>query len=223
MFLPRKGFLASPIIIILALITIAVVSALILQAKFFSEDKTASPPPVAQAPQKTSPTPSSDSAEITDWETYTSNDWKWTLKYPEKWRVVVGGSSCARDGGGEGTKDHICFFSEDFSAEEMKGFGFQVYSKVFDPEFMRTDCGNLSKELCEELTIAGQKARKFKNSEEYHLTPSNEEYNFSLNNSYIAIQFNYLSCESQNIDGCRKKENIYILINQILSTFKFLD
>ena len=103
MFLPnkvhlaaRRGYLAPPVVIILALITIAVAATLILQAKFFSKDKTPSLAPVAQASvqpstkTQASPPPQSTTDEMADWKTFnegprTDKFINATFKYPSEW------------------------------------------------------------------------------------------------------------------------------------------
>lgn len=224
MLLPklRNGYLAPPVIIILALITFGVAATFILQTIFFAKDKTPS------SSVKSSPSPTTDETVYTDegsanWKTYTNDKWEWKVTYPENWKIAPGGPSCAIKGGGGTPENTICFFSPDFSAEKSSGFGFQVFSETFDPDFVNS-CFDLPQERCQKLTIAGQQATKFSTEYTQPEVLNEEEYNFSFpNKSKITLDFNYVPCQPQNGLGCNKKRDAEKLIDQIVSTFKFLD
>lgn len=157
----------------------------------------------------------------TNWKVYTSGKWGWVAKYPENWLIVVGGRNCTLPGGGEGTEDSICFFSPDFNYDSSSGFGFQVFSRQFDPDFVNS-CFSLPSDQCQELTIAGQKATKFPTLYTQPEILAEEMYEFSFPNKVqIALTFNYFPCEQIQSTGCTKKEDAEKLIQQILSTFQF--
>lgn len=93
----RRGYLAPPVVIILALITLAVAATLILQAKFFSAGKNPSPtpPPAAISPTpapKTSPQPSPTPDETANWETYIYQRLNISIKYPPQFKVTEHGA-----------------------------------------------------------------------------------------------------------------------------------
>lgn len=90
MHLPKKfrtGYLAPPVVIILAIITLAVAATIAAQAIFFKKEPT--PKPVAQASTKpkTSPSPPTTSTidETANWKTYKNERYGFEVKHPSNW------------------------------------------------------------------------------------------------------------------------------------------
>lgn len=90
MFLPKKdqlnirsGYLAPPVIIVLALIVLFVAATLIVNAKLFPNPKS-SPTPITQPSPSSAPSPID---ETVNWKTYTTKEIGITLKYPQDYSV----------------------------------------------------------------------------------------------------------------------------------------
>ena len=106
MFLPKKarltigrGYLAPPVVIILALIILFVAVTLIINAKLFPKPN-ASPTPSNQSSPLPSPSPpsakqvtqSAKKSETADWETYENQTLKISIKAPTGWKVETSDS-----------------------------------------------------------------------------------------------------------------------------------
>jgi len=97
MLLPRKGYLAPPVVIILALIVLGVAATLIVNAKLFPKPKENPQPQISTQPSPiVSPSPTADasrepngSAETANWETYTNTRYGYSIQYPQDMVIRV--------------------------------------------------------------------------------------------------------------------------------------
>lgn len=196
---PRPGYLAPPVVIILAIITIAVAATLILQAKFFSKDKTPSPTPIAQI--SPSPSPKDDLSsetlvkeETANWKTYSDSSNSFSVKYPQKFN---------------GQDLRITFnlltkqpdqTLESFVQDYINGRGSQLYDKNLLVPSVKKD-----------TTVEGKTALWY----EGNLGPAAkhiEVYILKESKSVVAIEM---------YGGDIISDNQRTLLNQILSTFQF--
>lgn len=208
MFLPRKGYLAPPVVIILALITLAVAATLLFQAKFFSVGKNPSPTPqpAAISPQPTpkiSPQPTPTTDETANWKTYTNTKYKFSFKYPNYAELAYGA-------GGVGSPLYVDENSSSIIVQPIKGensyfgLGINTTNKSLD---------KIEKDLINDK--------------------NNTDFTRVKAGGYEAIRFNYYGSIPQVIvikDGNEFEFDIaqdnppYLDIsNQILSTFKFTE
>ena len=196
MFLPkkarltiRKGYLAPPVIIVLALITLAVAATLLFQAKFFSAGKTPSPSPAAQPSPIASPSTTPD--EIANWKTYTNVFYGYKLSYPST--AII--SEEMKPLGWTGKPEQVTTLNfKDGSLEITGNMGGRGVTSIKSSEIV---IDNVPTIKFYETEISGV-IRAVK-------SPKNDEIYFIF------------TLPSQNSERVNK------ILDQILSTFQFLD
>jgi len=223
MFLPkkarltiRKGYLAPPVVIVLAIIVLFVAATLIINAKLFPKSKP-SPTPTTQPSPLPSPSPLDETA---NWKTYKNKLFGYQIKYPQEWFIQgpYGGQA-----GGECVEGLTDVALTEFSRSKLKDCGFiaeQLPPQEADITIwvQKEEYDDLSAILIgqpkENITIAGIDAVKY---------PFTEKSEFP-NIQATRIYFNhtgkgYLIFIKQK----DKLGNYDPFFDQILSTFQFLD
>lgn len=198
----RKGYLTAPVIIILALITLAVAFVVYFNTNLIKQAKN-QPELQSQTQTKPSTAPSTSPAadEITNWKTY---EGKYAIfKYPPDWRF-----SSAHPGYGGTVYDYVRFDIPDVSHFSV-GDSAADYKEASE-HALKTQPIIESKEIA----IDGRKGvaykRQTENSFSYDLmAPGSENVgSFSI---HVTVDLNY-----------RSRNDLFITAEKIATTVKFL-
>lgn len=213
----KRGYLTPPVVIILALITLFVAAAIFFNT-FLLKGLKKEPAPVSTPTIQ--PSPKSKTDETANWKTYENKVLKYSIKYPPTWYVyelkdypyegypgIIEGSEAIitsfprfpKFSAGDGSGDQY------IGIEITKTEAIQDRIKILQ-EF-RYPSGE--KDKVEQLSLNGLKA--------YRVTQLDNDVEWLIPNKNgtdgVSVSILSRSVESNGIDS----------INQILSTFKFLD
>ena len=190
MFLPKKGYLAPPVVIVLALIVLFVAATLIINAKLFPKPKQS---PRLEVSTQSSPiaSPSTTPDEIANWKTYTNVFYGYKLSYPST--AII--SEEMKPLGWTGKPEQVTTLNfKDGSLEITGNMGGRGVTSIKSSEIV---IDNVPTIKFYETEISGV-IRAVK-------SPKNDEIYFIF------------TLPSQNSERVNK------ILDQILSTFQFLD
>lgn len=213
----RKGFVFPLIpILIVGLITVSVAGFLILRLK---QETNSGGDRQSQIPTQTvtqnSPSPSPQRDETTNWKAYTNEKYKFTFKYPESW-IAATDSEIAKVNEYLGD-DRDWVFRADSDDENGIEFDVVIFKNVKDYQ-------GAEKLICGPPTCGGVQYIDTKIGNTVYRRPETTGTpRIDATFPTYLLKENTLYYFSMNTILQEQNENAFKILNQSLSTFKFLD